>query len=195
MCASTSWTPLNADTAPRRVRVARIGKPFGVRGQVTVQVFTDEPEDRFAAGQILSFDESGERPIEVVSSARHGTRWVLTLAGTADRTAAEGLRGEELFAGAVAAEASDEWFDWQLVGLPCRTPDGRELGVVRSVDHAPAHDLLVVITPDGRQVQVPFVSALVPQVDESGVVVTPPGGLFDGEVPAEADDDTSEADR
>lgn len=159
--------------------MARIGKPFGVRGQVTIQVFTDEPDERFAVGQVLSFEESGHRPIEIVGSARHGARWVLTLAGTTDRNGAEELRGEELYAAASPAEADDEWFDWQLVGLSCRTPDGVELGTVRSVDHSPAHDLLVVVTADGRRVQVPFVSELVPQIDADGIVLTPPGGLFD----------------
>lgn len=171
--------------------MARIGKPFGVRGQVTIQVFTDEPDERFAVGQVLSFEESGHRPIEIVGSARHGARWVLTLAGTTDRNGAEELRGEELYAAAAPAEADDEWFDWQLVGLPCRTPDGVELGTVGSVDHSPAHDLLVVVTADGRRVQVPFVSELVPQIDADGIVLTPPGGLFDD--PVGSADDSSEA--
>ncbi|MFN8126075.1 MAG: ribosome maturation factor RimM [Candidatus Nanopelagicales bacterium] len=159
--------------------MARVGKPFGVRGQVTVLVVTDEPERRFAPGSTLSFDERGDDLVEVAESARHGTRWVLRLAGNTDRDQAESLRGAELYAPATPAEAADEWFDWQLVGMACRTADGQDLGTVVAVEHAPAHDLLVVRTPDGTAVRVPFVAAMVPHVAADGIILDPPGGLFD----------------
>ncbi len=75
----------------------------------------------------------------------------------------------------------DEWYDAQLVGLAAVDPTGEVLGVLSRVDHLPAQDLLVVRTPEGREVLVPFVAALVPTVDPGAgrVVIDPPGGLFD----------------
>jgi 16S rRNA processing protein RimM len=68
-----------------------------------------------------------------------------------------------------------------LIGLAAVTPDGEALGEVLRVDHAPAHDNLVLRRPDGRTALVPFVTAMVPEVDLAGgrVVMTPPEGLFD----------------
>ncbi len=165
------------------VRVARIGKPFGVRGQVTVQLFTDVPDERLAPGAPVSLADDGSEPVEIATTGRTGARWVLGLAGITDREGAEELRGRELFAPATAdGAATDEWFDWQLVGLPCRTPGGEELGEVRAVEHPPGHDILVVATPTGQEIRVPFVAELVPDVTSDGVLITPPGGLFDEDV-------------
>jgi 16S rRNA processing protein RimM len=68
-----------------------------------------------------------------------------------------------------------------LVGLSAVTPAGEALGEVTGVDHAPASDLLVLRRPDGRSALVPFVKAIVPEVDLGAgrVVVDPPAGLFD----------------
>lgn len=160
--------------------MARIGKPFGVRGQVTVQVFTDDPDDRFSSGAELARSDTGSDPLTVSSARRMGGRWVLTLAGIDDREAAGELRGTELYAPARSATVdSDEWFDWQLLDLPCINLAGATLGRVVAVEHPPAHDLLVVRTPTGSEVRVPFVSAIVPRVAADQVVVDPPDGLFD----------------
>jgi len=163
------------------VRVARIGKPFGVRGQVTVQVFTDEPDARFTTGVELARSDAGADPVTVLSAQCMGTRWVLSFVGIDDRNAAEELRGTELFAPAVTAAGEDEWFDWQLRDQPCVDPTGSELGRVVAVEHLPAHDLLVVRTRTGQDVRVPFVSAIVPQVTGRAVVIDPPDGLFAAE--------------
>ena len=161
-----------------QVRVARIGKPFGVAGEVTVQLFTDEPERRLGVGSTLT-TATGE--VSVESSRRHGKTWLIRLGGVADRNAAESLRGTELFAEVAADEqpsGDDEWFDRDLIGLPCRDETGQQLGEVVAVEHPPAHDVLVVRTPIGHQARVPFVSAIVLAVDDDGVLLDPPGGLL-----------------
>jgi 16S rRNA processing protein RimM len=80
-----------------------------------------------------------------------------------------------------APEDPDEFLDHQLVGLDVVTVGGEPLGKVLRIDHAPASDLLVVRMPDGRTGLIPFVSAIVPEVDVAGgrITVDPPGGLFD----------------
>lgn len=164
------------------VRVARIGKPFGVAGRVTVQVFTDEPDERFHLGAELSGDE---RKLLIDYSRRHGSSWVLGFDGVTDRDAAEALRGIELYADipeGTAPADPEEWYDRDLVGLPCRNSAGAPLGEVVAVEHPPPHDVLLVRTPQGHVALVPFVSQIVTSVAADGIVIEPPAGLLDPEL-------------
>lgn len=170
------------------VVVGRIGKPHGIRGEVTIDVRTDEPERRFAVGTTLrATPPSGAvapgRPatLTVRSARRHRAAWLVTFDEVADRTAAERLRGTVLRAGIAADDTPDdpdEYYDHQLVGLRVEDTDGAHLGEVTAVLHGAAQDLLSVRTPDGRDALVPFVRALVPEVDPAGgrlVVADRPG--------------------
>jgi 16S rRNA processing protein RimM len=108
---------------------------------------------------------------------------VLSLAGVTDRTAAEALRGTLLVVDVDPGEQPDdpdEFYDHQLVGLAAVDLAGAPLGEVADVLHLPAQDLLAVRAPDGRELLVPFVAAIVPTVDLAAgrVVVDPPPGLF-----------------
>lgn len=164
------------------VRVARIGKPFGVAGRVTVQVFTEAPEQRFVTGTLLACDDTGADPQTLTWVGRSGARWLLAFEGVTDRDAAERLRDRELYADAGSPELGDdpgEWFDWQLVGLPCRLADGTPVGTVTGVEHPPAHDLLVVALPGGGVARVPFVAQIAVSVGPDGIVLDPPAGLLD----------------
>ncbi len=163
--------------------VGRIGRPHGVRGEVTVEVRTDDPELRFGAGAVLLTDPADRGPVTVTRAHWHGTTLLLTLEGIDSREAAEAVRNTELLV-AVAdlpeIEDPDSFYDHQLVGLAARLPDGSVLGEVTAVRHE-AQDLLVVRRPEADDVLVPFVQAIVPTVDVDGgfVVVDPPEGLLD----------------
>jgi 16S rRNA processing protein RimM len=181
--------------------VARIGRPQGLRGEVSVEVRTDDPASRFVVGAQLRTDPAGAGPLTLASVRDQSGRTILGFSGIADRTAAEGLRGVLLVVDVAEVEAEpteDEWYDHQLVGLTARTPNGRELGRVAAVEHLPAQDLLVIHpvrpAPDGGDVLVPFVRAIVPQVDVVAglVVVDPPGGLFDPVTDETADETADE---
>jgi 16S rRNA processing protein RimM len=78
-------------------------------------------------------------------------------------------------------EEPDAWYDHQLVGLAVHDVDGAVLGEVVGIEHLPAQDLLVVRRPAGHERLVPFVKALVPDVDleTRRVVVSAPVGLLD----------------
>jgi 16S rRNA processing protein RimM len=168
------------------VVVGRVGKPHGLRGEVTVEVRTDEPDRRFAAGTTVR----AERPrgpsapwpaLTVVATRWHQSTLLVRFAEVGDRTAAESARGLLLHASVPADEAPqdpDEFYDHQLVGLVADDLDGRRLGEVTAVLHG-AQDLLQISTPDGRDALVPFVTALVPEVDLAGgrVVVADRPGL------------------
>jgi 16S rRNA processing protein RimM len=164
--------------------VGRIGRPHGVHGEVMVEVRTDSPEQRFAVGSVFETDPATAGPLTVETLRPHQGRLLITFAGYADRDTAERLRGVLLSVDSATVpepEDPEEFNDHQLVGLRAELADGEHLGEVVSVDHAPASDLLIVRLLDGRTGLVPFVRAIVPEVDITGgrVVLTPPEGLFD----------------
>ncbi len=161
--------------------VGRIGRPHGVRGEVTVQVRTDSPQERFAVGAQLGAGAGHTLTVDTVRP--HAGNLLVRFAGVTDRAGAVALRGVLLTVDTFelpALDDPDEFYDQQLEGLVAVGTNGTELGTVREVMHAPASDLLVVDTDRG-EVLVPFVRAIVPEVDLPGgrVVLDPPAGLLD----------------
>jgi 16S rRNA processing protein RimM len=168
------------------VVIGRVGKPHGLRGEVTVELRTDEPERRFGTGASVR----AERPhgttapwtaLTVASTRWHQSTLLVRFEELPDRTTAEAARGLLLYASVPAGESPDEpdeFYDHQLIGLLAVDLDGHGLGEVSAVVHG-AQDLLQIHTPDGREALVPFVSALVPEVDLAGgrVVVADRPGL------------------
>jgi 16S rRNA processing protein RimM len=169
------------------VVVGRIGKPHGLRGEVTVEVRTDEPERRFADGATLRAEPRPGSASTVSSLTLTRTRWhqgilLATFAEIPDRETAEASRGTLLRVDIDPAETPDdpdEFYDHQLIGLTAHDVDGRELGEVTGLVHGGAQDLLAIRTPDRRDTLVPFVKELVPEVDVAGgrVVVADRPGL------------------
>ncbi|MBD3946880.1 ribosome maturation factor RimM [Nocardioides ganghwensis] len=155
------------------VVVGRIGKPHGIRGEVTLDVRTDEPDRRFAPGTTLraAAPAGADRRPSALTVARarwHQSTLLVTFEELADRNAAEAARGTVLYATIGHDESPDdpdEYYDHQLVGLDVVDLDGTALGTVKALVHGSAQDLLTVRTPDGRDALVPFVTALVPEVD------------------------------
>lgn len=165
-----------------RVVVGRIGKAHGIRGDVTVELRTDEPERRFADGATLLTQH--DTPLVVVSARDHAGVLLVRFEGVNDRNAAEALRGTLLEADIdpnEIPEDEDEYYDRQLVGLHAVHVDGTPLGSVTEVIHLPGHDLLAVHNDSLGEVLVPFVHEIVTDVDllEGVVRIDPPGGLFE----------------
>ena len=168
------------------VVVGRIGRPHGVKGAATIEVRTDEPDKRFAVGARLLTDSGLD--LTVASAAWHSGRLVVTFEGYDDRTAVEQLRNVLVSVDRPADERPEdpeEFYDSDLEGcevvLDGSAADAGVIGDVREVSHLPGQDLLVVATPDEREVLIPFVSAFVPQIDVSAkrIVITPPEGLLE----------------
>ena len=179
--------------------VARIGRPHGVKGEVTVELRTDSPELRFFPGSVLRTDPAAAGPLTVASARFHQETLLVAFEGVSGREGVEALRNTLLLvdvADGAEPEEEDAWYPHQLQGLAAVTPTGVPLGTVRDLLTGLAQDLLVVTGTDGGEVLVPFVAALVPEVDVRGgkVVVDPPLRLF-AELPApEGDtDDTGDA--
>jgi 16S rRNA processing protein RimM len=166
--------------------VGKIVRPHGIRGEVVVETSTDEPADRFAAGSVLVTDPAEVGPLTIeYTRGQVGTgRLIVAFTEIADRDAAERFRTVKLCVDSADLpdpEDPDEFRDFQLIGLTAVDEAGEKLGTVERVDHGPAADLLVLRLIDRRQALVPFVRAMVPEVDVPGgrVVLTPPPGLLD----------------
>jgi 16S rRNA processing protein RimM len=170
------------------VVVGRIGRPHGVRGEVTVEVRSDDPDLRFYVGAVLATDPADRGPLTVTGKRWHRDVLLLTLERAdgrvlSTREDAEELRNTELLvdiADLPELEDPDSFYDHQLVGLTARLTDESELGEVTAVRHEGA-DLLVVRRPEGGDLLIPFVTAIVPTVDLAGgfLVVDPPEGLLE----------------
>ena len=164
--------------------VARIGRAHGIKGEVTVEVRTDEPELRLGPGAVLATDPAATGPLKIDSGRVHSGRLLLRFEGVRDRTAAEALRNTLLIAEVdpdERPEDPEEFYDHQLVDLDVITRDGTAVGRVEEVAHPPGQDLLVVRREDGGEVLVPFVTEIVPEIDLEAqrVVIDPPPGLLD----------------
>ena len=170
--------------------LARIGKPHGLRGEVTVQLHTDEPERRFAVGEVIETEAargSGvPRQLTIRSTRVHNGIWLLTFEEIPDRTGAVGLRGARLVLDEAAAANGPEhdqdeeaWSEDDLLGLEVRDPAGEVLGEVTGLEVGTVQDRLVLELTDGVTAYVPFVEAIVPTIAEDHIVVDAPPGLFD----------------
>ncbi len=170
-----------------QVVVGRIGRAHGVRGDVAVEVRTDVPDERFAIGSQLQSEPDGKRETGasfVVEAARwHQGRLLVHFRGVDDRDAAEALRGTLLVAdsGSSPHAGEEQWWDHDLVGLAAVDQDGARVGELVGVTHPPGNDLLVVRRDDGTEVFVPFVLAIVPDVDLAAgrIVIDAPDGLLE----------------
>jgi 16S rRNA processing protein RimM len=182
-------------TAGRRLLVARLGAAHGVRGEIRVNAFGDDPEALVGYGPLATEDG---RSLRIRSLKVVGGRLIGRLEGVADRNAAEALNGVDLYVDRERLpppEDEDTFYHADLVGLAAETTDGRALGTVVAVPDYGAGELLEIAPPRGPTLLVPFTRAAVPVVDiASGrVVVDPPAGLLDGgDEDDEAADDRDE---
>jgi 16S rRNA processing protein RimM len=188
-----------APSGRTQLRVGRLVKAHGLKGAIKLELYTDDPEGRFAPGATFTLQVPVSSPWHGKTLTVREFRWmnshpVAFFEGVDDRGAAEELIRAILWIDQDTQSApaeDDAWFDHQLVGLDV-VRDGATVGRIIRVDHMPAQDLLIVRTnpdashADAREVLVPFVKAIVPEVDIDGgrVVVTPPPGLFE-EIPGD----------
>lgn len=162
--------------------VGRIGRPHGVRGEVSVDVRTDDPDVRYAPGVVLTADPS-RQALTVARSRWHHGRLLVQFEQSNDRVGADALRGQLLVVDSATAGRTEpgEYWDHQLVGLTVLRMDGSRVGEVTEVIHVPGSELLAVRREGGGEALIPFVEAIVPTVDiEAGhIVISPPDGLLE----------------
>jgi 16S rRNA processing protein RimM len=156
--------------------VGRIAKAHGIGGEVSVDVRTDDPDRRFADGAQLDTEPAGRGPLTVEATRWHSGRLLVRFTGIADRSAAEALRSTMLVVDSTTSVTPED-----ADGLAALDSDGGLIGQITDVLHPLGTDLLVIGRPDGAELLVPFVAAMVPIVDVAArqVVIEPPEGLLE----------------
>ena len=165
-----------------KLAVARIGRPHGVKGEVTVETLTDSPGERFFVGAKLQCDAPDHQILELTRVRIHQGRWMLTFAEVSDRSAAERLRNRRLYSEVDIDESDDEdsYHVEQLRGLRVIDRAGVEIGIVEGVSHLPGQDLLQFKSKDGEHL-LPMVHEFIEEIDLAGghIIVTLPEGLME----------------
>ncbi|MBT2392991.1 ribosome maturation factor RimM [Streptomyces maoxianensis] len=164
--------------------VARIGRAHGIKGEVNVEVRTDEPELRLGPGAVLATDPATAGPLTIETGRVHSGRLLLRFEGVRDRSAAEALRNTLLIAEVdpeQLPEDPEEFYDHQLMDLDVVLADGTEIGRISDISHLPSQDLFIVERPDGSEAMIPFVEEIVTEIDleNQRAVIDPPPGLID----------------
>lgn len=164
-----------------RITVGRIGRPHGIRGDVTVEVRTDEPERYFQVDGVVTVDGHA---VTIARVRWQGSHLVLGFVGVDDRDEAEALRNSLMMCERdddETPEDPNEFYDAALIGCDVFDTAGTRLGSVADVLHLPAQDVLVVVDAEDREHLVPFITEFVPDVSvkEGRVVIAPPEGLLD----------------
>jgi 16S rRNA processing protein RimM len=193
-----------AKPARTQLRVGRLVKAHGLKGALKLELYTDDPDGRFTPGAVFTLQVPESSPWHGKSVTVREFKWmnshpVVFLDGIEDRSGAESIVRAILWVDqddSAPVVEDDAWYDHQLVGLDVAR-DGEVVGRVARVDHFPAQDLLIVqlVGDADREVLVPFVKAIVPEVDMAAgrLVVTPPPGLFE-DLPGDDDTPTGDID-
>ena len=160
----------------RRICVAQFGATHGVRGEIALRSFTEQPADFARYGPLES--EDGKRRFEIAAARAAKGHFIVRVVGIDDREAAQALRNLKLY---VARErlpptADDEFYHADLIGLAAVSPDGAALGTVAAVHNFGAGDVIEIAPPDGDSIMVPFTTQAVPRIEIAArrIVVVPP---------------------
>jgi 16S rRNA processing protein RimM len=165
----------------RRIRVARIGAAHGIRGEVKLWSFTEDPLAVTSYGPLET--EDGARRFEIEAARPAKDHLVARLKGVADRDAAETLRNTDLFVPRdrlPPIEEADTYYHADLVGLAAVDEDGTTLGTIAAIHNFGAGDLIEIApAAGGEPLLLPFTDTTVPAIDlKAGrVVVVPPAEI------------------
>ena len=164
------------------ILVGYVRRAHGINGAVVIRPLTDDPENRWFPGAEFFSDAEPPALFTVSEAAPYRDDLLVRFAGVGDRTGAEALRGTSFTIDSADRRALEDGEFWveDLVGCRVIGQDDEPIGVVESVEFGAAQDRLAVRTESGR-FEVPFVDAIVPEVDleRRVIVVAPPEGLFE----------------
>ena len=159
-----------------RVLVGAVIGPHGIRGEVKVKTFTEEPRSLAAYGPVET--AQGDRLKILALRESKDAEVVVSFAGVKDRNTAELLKGIELYVrrDALPKPAEGEFYHADLVGLEVEDEGGAVIGKVRGVQNFGAGDLIEIEDFEGDLRFVPFTTEAVPVVDiaQGRIVIVPP---------------------
>lgn len=170
-------------TLPAGIQVGWVRKPHGIRGEVRIEVESDNP-DRFVPGAelILRLPSGACRRLKIASSRFDKDSLLLGFVGIADRNAVETWRDArlEIEEAALPALPKGEIYVFELVGCECFDKSAGLLGRVKDVVED-GGGLMLVVEKEGKILPIPYVNALVPEVDVAArrIGVDLPTGLIE----------------
>jgi 16S rRNA processing protein RimM len=175
-------------TRDKRICVAKIGAAHGVRGEVKLWPFTEDPMAVIDYGPLSSKD--GARQFEVVRARIAKDHLVAALKGVTTREDAERINGVELYIARSSLPPTEagEYYHADLIGLRAIDETGATIGKVLAIHNFGAGDIIEIAPPQGPTLLLPFSDAVVPTVDlaEGHVVIVMPQEI-DGDSPQDAD--------
>jgi 16S rRNA processing protein RimM len=170
-----------------RICVARIGAAHGLRGEVRLWTFTEDPMSVTRYGPLSTKDDA--RQLEVARARAAKDHLIATLTGVTTREEAERLNGIELYVARDRLPPPDEgeFYHTDLIGLAAVDAVGTPLGTVTAIHNFGAGDIIEIAPAQGATLMLPFTDAVVPTVDIAGgrVVIEMPGEI-DGDEPDQA---------
>lgn len=166
-----------------RIPIGYVRRAHGIRGDVVIRGLADDTADRLIPGATFQTSEVPPRTLVVANAGATKDDLLILFDGISDRNEAETLKGVQLTIPASDRRslAEDEWWPEDVIGCQVMSVDGGKVGIVHEVIIGAAQDRLVVIAPDGTTGEIPFVAALVPEVDIANdrIIVDVPEGLFE----------------
>lgn len=166
-------TPADADTT---VVLGRVLGAFGIRGWIKIRPFTEGADGLFGQPEWVLRQADADRMVKAEEVRWHGVFVLARLGGVVSRSQAEGLRGADVMVNRDQLPAPDagEYYWSDLIGLRVRNISGVDLGCIKGLIAAPAHDVLRVaaLPEQGREQLIPFVEPILREVDLAGGFVT-----------------------
>lgn len=150
-----------------KIRVGKILRGFGIKGEVKVQIITDEPEKRFKVKKVLYLKQDETfSPVTITSVRYHQSNVLLSFADHPDLTSVEGYHGCELFIDRKDIKSKDSVYAFELMNVSVYKDDGTLVGVVSDILDTGAHIVLRIKT-DAKDVLIPYVDRFIVRFDQT----------------------------
>lgn len=150
-----------------KIRVGKILRGFGIKGEVKVQIITDEPEKRFKVKKVLYLKQDETfSPVTITSVRYHQSNVLLSFADHPDLTSVEGYHGCELFVDRKDIKSKDSVYAFELMNVSVYKEDGSLVGVVSDILDTGAHIVLRIKT-DAKDVLIPYVDRFIVRFDQT----------------------------
>jgi 16S rRNA processing protein RimM len=161
----------------KRILLGKIATAHGVRGLVKVMVFAEDPKTLEKYGPLFKKgkgDDTLKLKLKNSLGSKGGKFWLAEVEGVADRTAAEKLRGTELWIERekLPAAGENEYYIEDLIGLSVRDRSGNAIGTVAGLQNFGAGNLLDIQPTGGESFYLPFTRENIVKVDVAGKAVT-----------------------
>jgi 16S rRNA processing protein RimM len=166
----------------RYILIGKIGKPHGLRGEVRLHLYSEQPENLQGYKRLVLASTEGilSRPLRLLSSRVQGKAAIVELESISERNGADRLKGMGVLVEKTELPDTkeDEYYYYQYTGLAVKTVEGLCLGRVENIFSNGAQDILV-IRGAGREYLIPILKSVIIRRTDEELIVAPPPGLLE----------------